>query len=133
MSDKEQITWHSKELYPRAGFGHLDAQREHAIDRARQKLLGVRGNAAFLLHDRGANPQHVMEYVRRHALQTEDEARKAFDFISHPLFRSYTFTYYYGGAMLENLLVDGDNRDARFTCLLTEPVTPSQIRLWKDK
>lgn len=130
MSDEEQINWFRAELFPRADFLHLDAACERAIQHAKRALAGVAGNAAFLLHDRGASGEEVVAYCQRWALNRPDEARKSLSFISNPLYHSYIFTYHLGGALLDALFAAGGERDAWFTRLLTEPVTPTQVRAW---
>jgi len=50
----------------------------------------------------------------------------------NPLYRSYIFTYRYGGEMLDALFATQGDRDPWFVRLLTEPVTPSQIRSWTE-
>ena len=130
MSDDERIAWLRAELYPRAGFPGLDVAREHAIQLAERKLAWVSGNAAFLLHDRGASGDDVVDYYQRWALNRLDEARSNLSFISNPLYRSYMFTYHLGGELLDALFAARGDRDAWFTRLLTEPVTPSQVRAW---
>jgi hypothetical protein len=135
MTDEEQIAWHAEGLFPRAGFSHLDARREHTITANTAnfgKLVGVEGNAAFLLHDQGASEEEVVAYLRHYRLLSVEEARKWVDFLSNPLYRSYIFTYRYGGEMLDALFAMQDDRDHWFARLLTEPVTPSQIRSWTE-
>jgi hypothetical protein len=135
MTDEEQIAWHAEELFPRAGFSHLDACREHTITANAAdfgKLVGVGGNAAFLLHDQGASEDQVVAYFQQYGLLSVEEARKWVDFLGNPLLRSYVFTYRYGGEMLDALLATQDDRDHWFARLLTEPVTPSQIRSWTE-
>jgi hypothetical protein len=129
MEQEEQIAWQA-ELFRRAGYDHLDARREHAIDEATRKLEGIGGNAAFLLHDRGASDDEVVAYIQRWRLATPEEARKTLSFLKAPRNRSYIFTYHYGGELLDALFAAKSDRDAWFTRLLTEPVTPSQIRAW---
>ena len=63
MTDEEQVA-RSTELFRRAGFEELDAKREHEIDVARRKLSGVSGNAAFLLHDQGADEDEAVATSR---------------------------------------------------------------------
>jgi hypothetical protein len=129
MGEDERIAWQA-ELFRRAGYAHLDARREHAIDEATRGLDGIGGNAAFLLHDRGAGDDEVVAYIRRWRLATPEEARKTLAFLKAPRNRSYIFTYHYGGALLDALFAARGDRDAWFTRLLTEPVTPGQIRGW---
>jgi hypothetical protein len=131
MTDEEKVAW-SAELFRRAGFDNLDSAREHEIDVAHQKLRGVRGNAAFLVHDQDASEDEAVAYLQEHALLTLEEASKALDFTNNPLFRSYIFTYRYGGEMLDALFASQDDKKHWFTRLLTEPVTPGQIRAWAE-
>jgi hypothetical protein len=130
LSSDEQIRWHADEIFPRAGFTQLDAAREHAIGRALDHLNGVWDNAAFLLHDQQQSPAEVSAYFQRYGLRTEKEAAKAVEFLSDPLSRSYVFTYGYGGKLLDALFAAKGNAAAWFTRLLTEAVTPSQVRAW---
>jgi hypothetical protein len=130
MSAEEQVAWLSDELLPRAGFGRLDARRELAINKAQRKLAGVLPNAAFLLHEQGVDARGVGDYIQKYGLESEVEARKAVEFLSTPLYRSYAFTYYCGSGMLRTLFEKKGNRDHWYTRLLTEPVTPHQIRRW---
>ena len=131
MADDEVVAWYASELFPHAEFGHLDAHREHAIETAWLKLgWAARGNAAFLLHEQGASEDEVVAYVQEYGLLSEERARKRVDFLNEPLFRSYIFNYRYGGEMLDALFAAQDDQDHWFARLLTEPVTPSQIRAW---
>jgi hypothetical protein len=131
MTEEEQIAWLAK-LCQRSGFGHLNAEREHKIDTARRQLWGVRGNAAFLLHDQGAGEDEVGAYFREYELLTAAEAAKMVERLSDPFLRSYIFTYHYGRELLEALFARQDDHKHWFTRLLTEPVTPSQIRTWTE-
>jgi hypothetical protein len=130
LTEAEQIRWHADEVFPRAGFTHLDAAREHAINRALDQLDGVGGNAAFLLHDQHQPPAEVSAYFQRHSLSNEKEAAKFVEFLSDPRSRSYVFNYSYGGKLLDALFAAKGNAAAWFTRLLTEAVTPSQVRAW---
>jgi hypothetical protein len=130
MSDEEQIAWNAGEIFPSAGLGHLDARRQHQIVQAQRKLDGVGGNAAFLLHDLGAHEDQVVAYLQQHGLSSADRARKSFEFLSNPLFRSYVFNYRYGEKMIEDLLAARGDAVHWFARLLSEPVTPGQIRAW---
>lgn len=122
--------WHAEEIFPRAGLKHLDAQREHLIDQALEHLAGVDGNAAFLLHDQGAAADTVGSYLQHYGLRTEREARKGIELLSNPLSRSYVFTYYWGKKMLTALFALKQEMPHWYARLLTEAVTPAQIRHW---
>ena len=113
MAEDEHIAWQA-ELFKRAGYDHLDARREHAIDAAARGMEGVAGNAAFLLHDRGASDEEVVAYIQRYRLATPEEARKTLSFLKAPRNRSYIFTYRYGGELLDALFAARGDRDAWF-------------------
>ncbi len=130
LSSDEQIHWHAEEIFPRAGFTHLDAARDHAISHAVERLGGVWDNAAFLLHDHHKSLAEVSAYFQHYGLRSEKEADKALQFLNDPLSRSYVFTYGYGGRLLDALFAAKGDATAWFTRVLTEAVTPSQIRAW---
>lgn len=130
LSDEAWVAWHAEEIFPRAGFKHLDAQRERMIDQTVEHLAGVNGNAAFLLHEQGAAAETVVNYLQHYGLLTEPEARKRIEFISSPLDRAYIFTYYWGKQLLQELFDLKQEEASWFIRLLTEAVTPTQIRQW---
>src|SRR5580704_5234936 len=97
---------------------------------AGEALAGVRANAAFRLHEDGADPHVVTAEVARLALIAPDRAAKAVEFLTHPTWRAY-LTCYVEGLPLCRDFVGGD--PARFDRLLSEQLTPGaladQIRL----
>jgi hypothetical protein len=131
MDTPEQVAWQA-EVVTRAGMGHLDAGRQRIDTVARAG--GIVGNAAFLIHDRGLPPAEVSAYLQRYALLRGKEAQQNVNFITNPLYRSYIFIYDTGRQLLDTLFAhhaDGDDDvDHWFRRLLTEPVTPTQIRGW---
>jgi hypothetical protein len=130
LTGEEQIAWEQEVLFPQAGFSHLNARREHAINNLSRRLIGVEGNASFLLHDRGASPQETSAYLMRWGLVNEQEASKDVEFLTH--YRSYIFNYYLGRQLLDALLNKKNDSDRWFTRLLSEPVTPGLLRSWID-
>jgi hypothetical protein len=131
MTEEELLAWNTTELFPRAGLSQLDAKREQAIETARLALAGVPSNATFLMFDQGADEAEVMAYIQRYGLGTEKEARRTVNFLNYA--RSYTFTYHYGGKLLDTLFAAWPlARDTWFKRLLSEPVTPGQVRAWID-
>lgn len=130
LSDEEWIAWHADEIFPRADFAHLDAERERAIDKAKRALRAVPGNVAFLLHDQGVDEAEVVAYLQRYQLASEKEAHQMLRFLSFQFYGAYIFNYYQGGAMLDALFDARGERARWFARLLAEPVTPSQVRAW---
>ncbi|NTV64625.1 MAG: hypothetical protein HGA65_13990, partial [Oscillochloris sp.] len=121
----EAYTWAAEQIYPLGGISG-DPEREARIARAQWNLRALSGNAALLLHEQGADPEDVVRYIMRYGLRSEREARQSLRFISTPLWRTYTFTYYVGRDLLGRWLAEGDRR-ARFKQLLTEQVYPSML------
>jgi hypothetical protein len=130
LPEAEWVDWHATALFPRAGYQHLDAQREYAIEQAVEGLNGVYGNAAFLLHEEGATAAIVSDYLQQYGLLSAPEAAKRIEFLSSPADRAYIFTYSWGQQLLEDLFAQKQDRRHWFQRLLTEAVTPSQIRQW---
>jgi hypothetical protein len=71
----------------------------------------------------------VKQYLERYGLRTTKEAEQTLKFIQNPLFRSYVFNYATGKALLAPLL-EGVGAVSNFRRLLSEPLTPTQVRHW---
>jgi hypothetical protein len=102
----------------------FDAEVAGVVARASEGLLGVRGNAGLLLHERGLDPDEVADYVARWSLLPPARAKKAVAFQTDPTWRAYV-TCYVEGLPLCRRFVAGD--PARFERLLTEQLTPDQL------
>ncbi len=129
IPEDERIAW-LEGLYARAGFGHLNVLHQMKISEAYRKLDQVTCNAEFLLNEQGADKNEVCAYIQKFGLRDARSAEKQFEFISNPTYRTYIFTYEYGEKAIRELFEKKGNREYWFTRLLTEPVTPSQIRNW---
>ena len=109
----------------------MDGELAERVERAMERLLPVRQDAALLMHDRGADDGEVLAYLQRWLLITEPRARQILRFLSDPLWRAYTTTYVEGYRLLRRWL---DARPAieplgeRYRRLLDEPLTPRAIR-----
>jgi hypothetical protein len=129
LSDQELEDLYREEILPRVGMTNIDMKTLLEINRAERKARELWGNAAFMLHDQKKSADEIVSYLQKYEMSTEKEARRAIQFMSGPLDRSYIFTYTAGYDLLEELFKQG-NRDPYFARLLAEPVTPSQIREW---
>ncbi len=107
-----------------------DAAREWEVSQAIRLLRGSGGDAALMLHAEGRSRADVKQFLIDDALRTPEQAEKSFEFLTHPLWRTYTFCYA-GGEQLLTRWIDAagglDERRQRFTRLLTEQLTPSGI------
>jgi hypothetical protein len=103
-----------------------DAEAGRRIRQARAPLERVVGNAAQLLHEDGASSEEAQAYIQRWGLVSEKRAKHNVEFVTHPVWRSYITTYADGDELCRNW-VDGD--PARFKRLLTEQLTPADLRM----
>ena len=128
----ELVDFLREELYPLAGLPTEHVQRDIAVIRASESMVGVvDGNAALLVHRDGRPPEEAQQYLVHFGLVTPEHAAKGVEFLLHPLSRSYVFNYGVGKKMLSPLL-QGPDRVANFARLLSEPLTPAQVRRWLD-
>jgi hypothetical protein len=102
-----------------------DTEVVGAVSTAGEALGGVRQNAAFRLHEDGADPEAVIDEVARWGLLSRDRAAKSVEFLVHPTWRAY-LTCYVEGLPLCRRFVGGD--PARFDRLLAEQLTPADLR-----
>ena len=109
-------------------FGPLgiryDQEVVAAVAEAGEALSAVRQNAAFRLHEDGADPEVVTAEVARWGLLPWDRASKQVEFLTHPTWRAY-LTCYIEGLPLCRAFVGGD--PARFDRLLSEQLTPAYL------
>jgi hypothetical protein len=126
----EAREWLGREVYAPAGIDTAAAPGDYSLmSRAAELLAGVRGNAVIMLHAEGRPADEVVRYLMRYGLMPEDRARKAMGFLQSPLWRAYTFTYFYGRRLMLPLL-QGEDRLTVFRRLLTEQVYPSMLLEW---
>ncbi len=124
--DDSDLAWTAAEILPPLGMS-MDTALAAQIRRAAQPLEAVSGNAAFLLHADGRPVGEVAAYLERWALRRPDEALHSLRFLQSPLWRVYTFTYYYGRRLFAPLLAGADPWP-NFRRLLTTPVVASLLR-----
>ncbi|HET9254197.1 MAG TPA: DUF885 domain-containing protein, partial [Pseudonocardiaceae bacterium] len=98
---------------------------------AMARLLGVRQDAALMLHDQGADPDDVLAYLQRWLLIPEPRARQMLRFLADPLWRAYISTYIEGYRLLRDWLdarPPEEPLSRRYQRLLDEPLVPSAVR-----
>lgn len=120
----------AQEIYADLGL-RFDGERAERLAEASAQLLGVRQDAALMLHDQGRDPDEVAEFLQRWSLTSPDRARQSLRFLSSPLWRAYISTYVEGYRLLGGWLdraADADDRVERFRRLLDEPLTPGAVR-----
>jgi hypothetical protein len=101
-----------------------DAEVVAAVSEAGEALGAVRQNAAFRLHEDGADADTLIDEVAHWGLLSRDRAAKAVEFLTHPTWRAY-LTCYVEGLPLCRAFVNGD--PARFDRLLSEQLTPDGL------
>ena len=117
--------WNAEVLFPAAGLPVEPdtGERQRRLNGALEALRYVSGNAAILYHTGQLTRDQTIDYIRTHGLTSAARAEKSFSFISHPLYRSYPFTYTIG----YDLIRATPNPAATFRRLLTEQVLPSDL------
>lgn len=109
----------------------MDGELAERLERAAAGLLGVRQDAALMLHDRGVDPADVLAYLQRWLLVPEARAKQMLRFLADPLWRAYTTTYVEGYRLLRTWLEArplAQPLSARYLRLLDEPLIPSVVR-----
>jgi hypothetical protein len=126
---EEGTRWKTDVLYPVIGVTG-DPEREAAIASQTTALRAAAGNAALMRHVDGAPTEEIVAYLMRYSLRSEEEARHRLRFIDDPLWRPYIFTYHVGRDLVRSWLAGDDRPEqlAKFRRLLTEQVTPSELR-----
>ena len=108
-------------LLPAAGMGGLEtAVSLQELSKASDKLRYVSGNAAIKYHTGELTREQTIDYIQTYALATPERAAKSFSFLSHPLYRSYIFTYTQGYDLMQA-------SDVKYGRLLTDQILPSQL------
>ncbi len=116
-----QYEWIVDVLLPAAGMDGLEtAVSLQQISQASAKLRYVSGNAAIKYHTGALSREQAIDYIQTYALTTPERAAKSFSFLSHPLYRSYIFTYTQGYDLMKASGVENGR-------LLTEQILPSQL------
>ena len=101
-----------------------DADAVAVVSAAGEALSAVRANAAFALHEDGADPEAVVEEVARLALLPRERAAKSVEFLMDPTWRSYVSCYVEGLPLCRRFV---DGRPERFARLITEQLLPGDL------
>ncbi|QHE71436.1 DUF885 domain-containing protein [Rhodococcus sp. WAY2] len=120
----------AQEIYADLGL-RFDGEQAQRLSAASGQLLGVRQDAALMLHDERRSADDVALFLQRWSLSTPERARQSLRFLSSPLWRAYTSTYVEGYRLLGGWLAEvpvGAERSERFRRLLDEPLVPSALR-----
>ncbi|MBV9728896.1 MAG: DUF885 family protein [Pseudonocardiales bacterium] len=109
----------------------MDGELAERLEAAAAGLLGVRQDAALMLHDQGVDSADVLAYLQRWLLVPEARARQMVRFLADPLWRAYTTTYVEGYRLLRTWLEArplAQPLSLRYLRLLDEPLIPSVVR-----
>lgn len=124
--DNTATEWLVEILFKEASIDYHNVAEIEAIQQASAQLRYVGGNAAILYHTGQLTKEETLDYICTHRLASPERAQKSFDFLSHPLFRSYLFTYTQGYDLIAQASKKTE-RDSLFRRLLTEQMLPSQL------
>jgi hypothetical protein len=81
-----------------------------------------------MMIEKGASKGEAAAYIQHYGLGTAEIADSMASFLEE--IRAYTYTYSEGGKLLDALFEARGDAHQWFKHLLTEPVTPGQIRAW---
>ncbi|MGC5247622.1 DUF885 domain-containing protein [Gordonia sp. DT219] len=121
------------EIYADLGL-RFDGRRAQRVGRATAGLLGVRQDAARMLHDQHTDADTAAEFLQRWLLAPPERAHQMLRFLTSPLWRAYISTYVEGYRLLQQWLdsaapaIAGAHRTTRFGRLLDEPLIPASLR-----
>lgn len=127
VPQEQRVEWLRTRVYQPAGVD-VDIENDLAISQASRALGAVSGNAALMLHEQGRPLDEVVEYISRYSLRPLDEARQSTAFLTHPLFRTYIYTYTVGYDLVSSYLRSQTDRHEGFRALLTDFWTPTRLR-----
>lgn len=122
--------WNVEVILPAADINTGEtAEQLRRIAKAAEALRYVSGNAAIQYHNGQLTKEQTIAYIQTYALATPERAAKSFSFLSHPLYRSYLFTYTEGYDLIAKATAAAENGDKLplFRHLLTEQILPSQL------
>ncbi|MDH3942879.1 MAG: hypothetical protein OEV06_02140 [Anaerolineae bacterium] len=119
--------WTVEFILPAAGLPEADARQLTEVQAAMRSLRLVTSNAAIKYHQGDLNREQAIDYLRTNAMMNQQRAEKTFEFFTHPLYRSYIFSYSEGYQLLETAAQGGDKRPI-FERLLVEQVLPSDLK-----
>jgi hypothetical protein len=126
--EESRHAWTRDVLLPAAGIETEETAEEMArISRAARSLRYVGGAAALLHHTGQLTAAETVDYLQEYGLRSPKRAAKGLEFITHPLFRPYIFTYTQGYDLIEQAAADGDKLPV-FRRLLEEQILPSQLK-----
>jgi hypothetical protein len=125
--DQSHIDWNLGEIVARAPLSaearRTSAATIRAINEAAGALRYVNNNAS-ILHSAGRlDREQTLDYLMTFGLATRERAEKSFSFMTHPLYRSYGFTYTHGHDLID---ATADPK-ATFLRCLTHQVRPSEL------
>jgi hypothetical protein len=116
------------DCYARAGLPRQDAVRAAAFFEANRRLESVTDNQVLMLYHQHAPEDEVVGYGMRYSLTTAEDEARFLRFYKDPLSRSYTYNYTLGRELIAAFLDRAADRQRAFQRLLSEPLTPAQLR-----
>jgi hypothetical protein len=128
VASEAEITAIMIDCYERAGLPKGDAGRALAFVKAYGQLDSVTDNQVLLLYRDQAPDDEVIDYGMRYSLTTKEDETHTLRFLKDPLSRSYTYNYTLGYELIAAFLDRATDKGRAFQQLLSEPLTPTQIR-----
>ncbi len=128
VASETEIAATLTDCYIRAGLSASDSLRATTFIYAWRRLKSVADNQLLMLHRDQAPENEVVDYGIRHGLSTHEDEARYLRFFMDPLSRSYAYNYTLGSELIATFLDRAPDRTRAFRHLLSEPVTPAQLR-----
>lgn len=124
--DGELAEWNASVVLPQLEMPPVTATWLRDYGKAANALRYVSGNAAYLYHTGELDEASTIDYLQTYGLRGRTRSEKSFQFISHPLFRSYVYTYTEGYDLFTQA-AEGKARHDLFVHALSNPILPSAL------
>ena len=125
--DREHLQWTLDILLPTIPIpAQESAEQLWQVQEAMLQMRWVTGNAAILFHTGQLSSEQTVEYLQTYGLTSPDRANKTLAFITHPLYRSYPFTYTEGYDLISKAAGSEDKTEIFLNCLNGQ-ILPSQL------
>ena len=124
---RENLNWTLDVLMPAVPMNVQEtADQIWHIHEAMHQFRWVTGNAAILWHNGQLSRQETIDYFRTYGMASPARAQKSLEFITHPLYGSYPFTYTEGYELISKAAGGGDKTNVFLGCLSGQKL-PSQL------
>ena len=128
FTPEEAAKWLVENLYDRLNIKTDDVNLAYLIRAARMNSFDqISGNATIMLND-GCSEEQVRKYIKKYTLQSDEIINHLISNRKKSIFnRIYSFSYFHGKKIIQELLKKQGKQEENFKQLLIEQVYPSLL------